>query len=1623
VLDHFEMPKRVTSMIDGMTENALFSTVADSLSRKLGFSRKKLNAAIVEKSRNIAQELNGLVERAGAEALDNPEAQDIAASALRGDLTANQVAQAAGEIPLSVGASLPTEGIGRKVTNAWSKFWGEDPKSLPGRAGKIIDEMFSFATEKIKLAAEWKRVNAGQRAHQIGIMRHMDSKMSHEFDYLTGKRRALGRQLDETDGTLETLSRTLDPESDTPQGRLLAEARRRGEAGEVEAEFNAERELLEAHRAEVLEELAPIDARLAKVATVRNKSRNALTLLEEKAWDQEVSLARLQDVADEITLHDMDTYLRTRTGMATPEEYAMRMTSHTGDKFDAWAADFRKYLADPDAPGAENFIGNARRAFLREFGKSPGLSELSVDIGEGGAVLYGNQAVRRRLARKRAYVETVKKHGADSDRVRELEFTPENDYGMPHMSISDDLRSVRAWAHRFETVKRRGALARFQDMSGPVEWAIWGARDAELDLRAELAYNQFQLTRFMDRFNSMPDDQQRAFRRAMVETARNGGTKLLEAWKKERPDLFEGTNDPDVNTLRLLEDVESFRGHLLRDAARTGFIDPKLAEAFADPYVSHLFEAHEIPDLLQVHTPDLDPTKSTVDLFPGAMGLNELKPQRDPFHATVMVHSPNGQVIRKTLKGVSDLKTAQQWVQDNYGFKKSETGAGFLRGKGSLGDSILITEPTGAKKFFKDLRAIAPEKALFARVSQLMRDVVAHDVFSMFDRPGWAFTRAEWKNFRAGNQGFNAKLYVELPDTAGFGPLRGKFVPKAVGRELFNYFDGMKVFDNVTNALKEVQLDFGMSSTGNPMAKVLYNATDWTGKALRNNLIARNLQTLVGNVLMDRELFARMADPTGSYLYGKVGRESRGLAAKILFSDNDGKLTLTGRQRTKFTPEEQVYVDAAIREGMFGDTLLGAVESNEVRRELVNFLLGDPADAIEVMPPALRNFGRRWAADTMKFLKVDKLTGRDVVKSFLDATEDPQVAALQKRLDAAETRLREVDGTDSYEAVWRERESLVHTLKQLDIKNIGKRASLGRLASWLIHGRTAPKGAAGVAGLGAGLSKTLYQRASNQHRIGLFIHLMKNGYDAKAAGDVVRTGMQNYAGVPRAVQQLSRNAMGAAITSFPAEMARITKFWLTERPFTYLGILGAVSATNMVNLVASGVDPYSFAAMAPEMSGGSSVFEMMTSSLILPTGERGKLSTLSVPAVNPHLLFRSPFGVLGNVVNRRAFEDTAFGSLMYGASAIGSKFFFGQPLTNAAAAVLTKSDPITGRPLESRSAAFGKAATSMSGMFVPPQTPFVGANAHQIRDMTYRPPNFRTGRNVTDFEAALQVFLGVRARGGFFDKTAQNLGLEGALDTMSSAITRIAAGGQDPRKPFGLDPKGFDEDSILNSFLWQSKKVDPEDPTKADIAISEDFQQVRLGVTALEQARERGDDAMAKWAKRQIRTGLEEMKRKRKRLVKLGGQEIDVAEWGDNPLEWTREQINTIVGAYKAMDMSSAFDEISPSRQADIIRNVSRLATFNTDRIRQLILRASISRTENFRGGNPERIARAIQMTQDTLQELPIGGMWQERRRLLTGYLSALQVRFQRTMIQDATRRVKDARQRQAGQLLREVYK
>jgi hypothetical protein len=306
--------------------------------------------------------------------------------------------------------------------------------------------------------------------------------------------------------------------------------------------------------------------------------------------------------------------------------------------------------------------------------------------------------------------------------------------------------------------------------------------------------------------------------------------------------------------------------------------------------------------------------------------------------------------------------------------------------------------------------------------------------------------------------------------------------------------------------------------------------------------------------------------------------------------------------------------------------------------------------------------------------------------------------------------------------------------------------------------------------------------------------------------------------------------------------------------------------------------------------------------------------------------------------------------------------------------------------------------------------------------MTYRPPNFRTGRNVTNFEASLQVFLGIRARGGVFDKQAKQYGLEQVMDMFSGALTRVAAGGTDPRKPFQLDPKAFDEDSLLNVFLWQSRRVDPTDPTKTDMAISEDFQTVRLGVTTMEQGRERGDDAMVKWGSQQIRTGLEELKRKKKRLVDLGGTEVNVAEWDENPFQWSRSQLGTVVSAFKAMDITSAFDEVSPSRQADIIRRAAELPTFNENRLRQMVLRGIFSDSGNLRSGDPERLQRALQLTQDTLAKMPVGGIWARRRSLLNAYAQSLQVRFQRSLIQDGLRRVKNARQRQAAELLREVY-
>lgn len=1526
---------------------------------RLQLNKRQLYPDVVQSSENLAKKIDEIVSDGG---------------------TVEAALQARDALPFSLdgldGGAGPLRNWvdGKLRSPLWDKLM-RNPGAV--RTGEFFRTLAETATKHLAFLKEWRILQGHQRVNQTTILQFLREKYRSRLDSMRLENTVARKAGEEIPHTVDALR-------------------------EVESKFG--------------------------------RTRQARDTLEGRPWDQEVRLSE-NDYMDDLTLHDWDALISDLEPQGELRA-AWRRVRRKDESFDEFESQWNRALRDPEAEDSLGFQTRVKRAFAKLYSDSQGLGVgkgkdqfLPRDMDTGQIMLPAEAArihrqrkatfdsaerARERIANFEGRADLSEKQAAALARARRTLakaqeemaeapdlYDPATNFGFERLDSPEKLKEMRRWRARFEAGKRQGLLQRFNEMdTGSVKDWLQTIKNSEASATVNLYARNWKIARQIEAYQRLTNAKKKAFNDAIDKWA-DGDPKDLHTFARDNPDIFHGSHSPEENIQRLFKEGEEFRQMLLREMRDAEMISQADYESLVDPYAPHMYATSQATKILRDHSKGIRPEnfyENGTEAGTKGLDLSELMAQRDLTMHRVIIRT-RGQ--KQVSKKFNSQEEALEWLRDSHGIKgdpnKLEGGKG-LAGTTELGDEFKVLDPVGMDRALRVLELQPTAEGLLNRLSTIMRDVQLYKYLKSFDRPGWVLNDAEFKALRLRNPQ-EGKQWVRLPNTRDFGPLRGKIVARPLAKQMRHFFsihdDMSAMFKGLSEAIEPL---FPVVSRGLAM---LDPATAWMRRSLAKNAISRNLLTLATNYLMDMQMFGRMGFGE-DFLYHPDGQAARQFAFKVLFNSDRGgwlgvlargaknpkKLIAEVRGRigadAQFSGQDAAIFEELFERGVFGEQLVGDILGDDAKRATVQMVYGSP-------DPSLPKRGAINSAGS----------NYDTMKEALMVTENNQLAALRGRVERIDKLLDEHNTgvskllREDREAIEVERAIKLNAIADLQREqlSLSPKAFVNFLGRAL--GVTDKKGLAGTA---KSFSKEFYARTGNMTRVAGYHFLRKRGWSPDEAIKEVNKFTQNYSGVPAGIQALSRSPFGSAITSFPYEMARITANWLAERPLKYGAMLAAIPAVNMFTMAAGGIDPFAVYEAMGQSSGGLPAGMAMATTLLLPTGVKGEYSTHQLPAINPFILARSPYGILSGAVER---EDLGDGLLGLGAAEanaellafnFASKFALSQPLTSALVNTAMSRDPISGRQYNNFGTGAWENTKDIMALMVPPWTPWVGRNAQDLHEIPRRPPNMRTGVTVSKFESLAQVVGGVRSRGGLWDRLANEIpGGRRALDTVTNIVARAAvAGAYNPLPEYQITPKAMGKNGTIASLMWQGRKLDAGGNEDFDMPIERASEDLRLGLWHMREGVEKGEPKQVEYGKRIRDRALAELNERDTTRAKLFNQEFTFGPKRSKitgELLPTRENVAAINRVLKSMDFEN-LSRSGPIVQAYVLTHIAAMPSSSKQELQQLLKYVTRTPSGAFSGaGDTRRLEEAEALVDAYLQNRRHDNGIQELesfRRLLT---------------------------------------
>ena len=1180
------------------------------------------------------------------------------------------------------------------------------------------------------------------------------------------------------------------------------------------------------------DELLPLEAeRLTKMQSTLSRLEELKGQVDIRDWKHPVKLSRHPDVMKNTSVGEILLMINQDEPMATHQLWAMLRSP--GESLDNFRGRWQKLVGEetdfldnkmlPDKVSTEQFQHNLRRAkkeLLEGYYDQQDMQQIArLDLAEPDKPAFRPFKEAEALYTERVALSRAAANG-DKTAIAKVADNPDiykadTDYGFRTITPDEEWKELRRWAQTYDAesmayIRDAAPVLDPGDMGSFLAYAAEGGQEA----RNRFHYYTLRNQHNAEVYANMNKARRAAFDTAVTRLADGDGRDWADLMKKDKELgalLGEG---PDADVFEgMWRNNEEMRGMLMDWAHKAGMIDENVHDYFLKYYAPHRYKYFTFRELnpkwykKAAHKVVEEHSEAKL------LEFEEFARQRDHYKHKVLLKRDGGVWIKRKF-ATSD--EAMGWLDENIGLRRKGIEAegdlikedimsvvdGNVAGskyKTFMDDEAVVLKPIG-EDMLDMLRPHPAGENLFERMGKLARDVSFYNYLKMFDRPGWVLDADTFKKMAPRQR----NAWVEVPGGAnGWGPFKGKYLHNRAAKRIQDYIEIDSALDdmrkNMTKVIQE-SYTFGPMIWAHKAIAGLGGTARFFKRIIANSRIQRNVRTISGNVMWDKQKTARAVDPM--YLYDPKAREAERFAYKTLLGADGwlgswkgdpnmasavNKMVETGSVRkggwfdptVPIDPDSAPFLREAVQHGIIGDTPLGSHLTGKDRALALRLQYGNGlakpvrrrvAQAVAkgvkpVVEAAAKGFtkipGHQRAKDA--YNKLLKRLGfnegesvGEVVGKYFTGTPDYEGQALRREiteldgmLDDVNTGVRDIEPAMVMQLQY-EREGKVMALKSvMDDSMKGKFTDAVNGLGYIFGA----KSAYGRFGSMSNWSHDFYQRLGNVHKLGAYMYMRGKGVPETVATQRIRMFMQNYNALPSSIRAIQRSDMATVanpVFSFGYEFWRIQKNIMMHHPEHMAAMWALAPTTSFMSMAANGHNVADIWKTEAKNDGWFDASVNAIRTLYLPTPDGG-YSTHRMTYMDEFAVLGKPTGVLGDVVD----NAKAHGDVLTGMAARGVAPFFLENLqTNAAYSVLTGRDPLTQKKLEGGfSGTMASAARQVGRMAQPGWVPWSG-DMHDLLSTYRRPPRLRT-RFVTEAsERLLQVMGGYVTRGGFWSQIA-----------------------------------------------------------------------------------------------------------------------------------------------------------------------------------------------------------------------------------------------------------------------------
>jgi hypothetical protein len=733
---------------------------------------------------------------------------------------------------------------------------------------------------------------------------------------------------------------------------------------------------------------------------------------------------------------------------------------------------------------------------------------------------------------------------------------------------------------------------------------------------------------------------------------------------------------------------------VFRALDRAGMLDNKTLREFKKlGYAPKSYGVHERPGLVRDDVVRGLGKKGGagrgMESPPQLTDLSEFKMERDATQYRVRVDEPDA-IVDEYFPSVVE---AHRFIRQNYGQAIIDglvEKDGIFRGKTQYRDNISVAAPLG-KEGLRNLDYLGSEAVPLKRIErlqQMWRDVMMHSYVQALDLYGGMVLTDEARNALTlkGKSGLQAaSQFVRVPtDQAHFGSISGKWVHKRVFAEMNNM---VKTHEGLKGFMAGLQESF--SHANYPVPDEIVNKVanagnvvfDTMSKVAKMTQIIQSPRTWVGNFM-----FNVILDHMGQFgVYNLNNVKNLWWAIKET-SPLNNKIA-----------HDPLYVDA-VNNGVLTGTFFD--KNNQYIR-------------------------RAWQ-DMVGFGTKDGIALKDLFKK--------REAVLRKSQLASEGKTSAAVNTQELQ------KELASIQAAMDTLNAGLAKRMGRFIGgfWLDGANKL-----GIPNNGVmDMAKKFYNQIDEHFKLAAYKNMLDSGMPKSEAIWRVKTFMQDYSRVPQSLR--SSNPMLSLITSFPAELTRLGKNFLTHYPARTIGTLGAVSALNFSSMTLSGTNWDRLEAMVHARGArgwGETVKYFMTHLMSLD-GDNNLAMDINTGNWLPAADITTARGAVGVGTDMlMPPEKRGLGQeILAGAVGYAGQFYLNNPLFNLGTLVAGR-DQVTGERIVDEDVDFptkvGQYMKALTQNFVSPLFPHIHAGPFNV-----------VGRDVERVEKAIEATAAINPATG-----------------------------------------------------------------------------------------------------------------------------------------------------------------------------------------------------------------------------------------------------------------------------------